>query len=300
MLREVDGPLTFLWLQSPYTAYRTRARRSAAAVWLTRTCWLWLDRPSSQNPVVVAVLLFLGGSVTGLARMPPLDQAVGGRLTPLILINVVGLSLNTLCLNYVQASFYQVGRVSREGPPRRPALTGGRGTAAAAAFDGQVARALILPFTVVLARLALNTHYTAQVLGACAVVFVGFVVGVWGEVEPSALGIVFGVASSVTTALHAIVIKRSLAVVGDQTLVLAYFNNVLSMVYLLPVVVLAEFPALARALTGNVSATFVYGTLVAVRTERMAAYGSATSQTLTTPSLFPPSRTPSARASLAT
>jgi len=144
----------------------------------------------------------------------------------------------------------------------------------------QVARALILPFTVVLAWLVLNTHYTAHVLGACAVVFVGFVVGVWGEVEPSALGIVFGVASSVTTALHAIVIKRSLAVVEDQTLVLAYYNNVLSMVYLLPVVVLAEFPALTNALTGNVSATFVCGTLVAVRTECMMAYGSATSLTL--------------------
>lgn len=62
-----------------------------------------------------AVLLFLTGSVTGLARMPPLDQAVCGQLTPLILINVVGLSLNTLCLNYVQASFYQVGRVHARG-----------------------------------------------------------------------------------------------------------------------------------------------------------------------------------------
>ena len=129
-----------------------------------------------------------------------------------------------------------------------------------------MARALILPFTVALTRLLLGTTFSATVLGACAVVFVGFLVGVRGEVDPSLVGVVFGVASSVTTAFHAIIIKRSLAVVDDQTLVLAYYNNVLTAVYLVPVVLLAGERALLADVIGlRVSTTFLVGTVVAVR-----------------------------------
>ena len=184
----------------------------------------------------MAVALFVGAQAVGLVRLPPLDWAVCRALTPLVAINVVGLSLNTLCLHYVQASFYQV------------------------------ARALVLPFTVVLTRVLLGTHFSPAVLGACAVVFVGFIVGVAGELAPTLAGVFFGVTSSVTTALHAVVIKRSLAVVDGQTVVLAYYNNVLTAVLLLPVVVLAgEQRPLMDVIMLRISSTLLWGTLVAVR-----------------------------------
>jgi drug/metabolite transporter (DMT)-like permease len=130
----------------------------------------------------------------------------------------------------------------------------------------QVARALVLPFTVVLSRTFLGTAFSVPVLAACAVVFVGFVVGLQGELHPSAPGVLLGVASSVTTALHAIIIKRSLAAVDGRTLDLAYYNNVLSAVLLLPaVVVVGETRLLLDTALLRISPTFLWGTLLAVR-----------------------------------
>jgi GDP-fucose transporter C1 len=54
----------------------------------------------------------------------------------------------------------------------------------------------------------------------------------------SALGISLGVASSVTTAVHAIVVKRSLSVVSG-TLDLAYYSNLLSALVIAPFVLLS-------------------------------------------------------------
>ena len=118
-------------------------------------------------------------------------------------------------------------------------------------------------------RVFVGATFSTEVLGACAVVFVGFLVGVRGEVDPSVVGVVFGLASSVTTAVHAIVIKKSLAVVDNQTLVLAYYNNVLTAVFLFPVVLLAgEYAMLLDVLALRVSPTFIWGTIVAVRKQR--------------------------------
>ena len=65
-----------------------------------------------------------------------------------------------------------------------------------------------------------------------------------GEVEQAAekvsmLGIFFGIFSSITTAMHAIVIKKSLDVVRGNTLELVWYNNLLSAVALMPLVVVA-------------------------------------------------------------
>jgi GDP-fucose transporter C1 len=52
-------------------------------------------------------------------------------------------------------------------------------------------------------------------------------------------GFLFGIFSSVTTALHAIVIKKSLKVVGESTMDLVYYNNVLTALLLLPWVIVS-------------------------------------------------------------
>jgi GDP-fucose transporter C1 len=55
--------------------------------------------------------------------------------------------------------------------------------------------------------------------------------------DRGSLGIVFGVLSSCTTALHSIVIKSSLPHVNGSTIHLAWYTNLLSTAAILPVVV---------------------------------------------------------------
>jgi GDP-fucose transporter C1 len=55
----------------------------------------------------------------------------------------------------------------------------------------------------------------------------------------SSLGIVLGVASSVTTAVHAIVVKRSLPIVNGQTLDLVYYSNLLSAGVIVPFILVS-------------------------------------------------------------
>lgn len=57
---------------------------------------------------LTAVLLMHIGNTFGLCSIPPLEWSICKKLGPLIAINVVGLSFNTLCLKFVDASFFQV------------------------------------------------------------------------------------------------------------------------------------------------------------------------------------------------
>ena len=58
-------------------------------------------------------------------------------------------------------------------------------------------------------------------------------------VSISARGVLLGVASSITTAAHAIIIKQSLKSVKGTTLDLVYYNNLLSVILLLPLLILS-------------------------------------------------------------
>jgi len=73
ILKDHHYPLTFLWLQ-----------------------------------VIVAVALLHISSSLNILKAPRLSMEVSKALAPMIFVNVVGLSLNTLCLQFVDASFYQV------------------------------------------------------------------------------------------------------------------------------------------------------------------------------------------------
>ncbi|KAG0312607.1 hypothetical protein BGZ97_011003, partial [Linnemannia gamsii] len=157
--------------------------------------------------MVIAVVLLKLTHHTGLLEMPKIVTETAKALAPLIAINVLGLGVNTLCLVYVDTSFYQI------------------------------ARGLVLPFTVLFAYVLLRQPSSKLVLAACFIVFCGFYTGVTSEINVSSLGIFFGVISSITTSLHAIVIKKSLPAVNNSTLNLVYYNNVLSLVAVTPMIV---------------------------------------------------------------
>ena len=98
--------------------------------------------------LVVAVILLLGTHLTKLLRIPPFKRHVAIALWKLTLVNVLGLSFNNLCLQYVDASFYQI------------------------------ARGLLLPITVGLAFAVGQLPPSPKALACCAVVTLGFFVGV--------------------------------------------------------------------------------------------------------------------------
>lgn len=197
VLNAVSLPITFLWLQ-----------------------------------IVVAVALIYGCHFAGLWKLPSkLDPVVVRGLLPLVSINVIGLTFNTLCLTFVDASLYQV------------------------------ARSLILPLTVAFSWIVLKKPSSMAVIAACSVVVSGFLVGTLledKELKISFWGIAFGVFSSFTTAMHAVVISKSLDVVNGSLSDLVFYNNLLSLVGLLPVVVFSgELGGLGAVLASDNLKTFV-------------------------------------------
>jgi len=170
-----------------------------------------------------------------------IDLEATKALAPLIILNVFGLSFNTYCLKFVDASFYQV------------------------------ARGLVLPFTVVTSYIFLKSRPSLRILLSCFVVFCGFLVGVSPSKSAQSsdsrgftfIGIVFGLLSSVVTACHVVIIKRSLGVLNNSALDLAWYSNVLTALVLLPgVFLVGEWPELVDLFTNAPAVkfhTFVWG-----------------------------------------
>ena len=140
---------------------------------------------------------------------------------------------------------------------------------------------MVLPFTVGTSFFLLHARPSLRILAACAVVTIGFFVGVFLDGTPvSLVGISFGVASSMITAMHSVVIKKSLEVVKGSALHLSWYTNLLSAVILLPVLLLAgEGSGVYNLLfgthivpVGGVSplSTFLWGSAITVRTPRTA------------------------------
>ncbi|KAJ7628381.1 hypothetical protein FB45DRAFT_794243 [Roridomyces roridus] len=160
----------------------------------------------------IAVVLFL---ITDALRLLPdrlsFDTKVCRGLGPMVGLNVLGLSFSNYTLKYVDASFYQV------------------------------ARGLVLPFTVCVSGFVLHTRPSLRILISCGLVTMGFFCGVLLDGTPlSGIGIFFGVASSTITATHSVVIKQSLAVVNNSTILLSWYTNLLSIFVLMPFVILGE------------------------------------------------------------
>jgi len=195
------------------------------------------------SQLVIAVLLFLACHAGGLLKVPlHFDEQTVRGLIPMIGLNVVGLSFSNYTLKYVDASFYQV------------------------------ARGMVLPFTVCTSFIVLHSRPSLRILLACLLVTMGFFVGVFLDgTEVSFIGITFGVLSSMITAIHSVVIKRSLDVVKGSALHLSWYTNLYSAIALVPIIVIAgEVPAIAAlfAESGPLSVgisplnTFLWGSAI--------------------------------------
>jgi len=184
--------------------------------------------------LLATALLQIAGFL-GFLEIPNVDLKIAQKLLPLISINVVGLMFNTFCLQYVDASFYQI------------------------------ARGLVLPFTVLASYLFLDSRPSPNILSAVVIVCVGFLGGVQSDhLHTSQLGIALGILSSMTTSVHAIVVKRSLSVTSSP-IELAYYNNLFSAIFLLPLIPFTSEIASVRALVstgGPDLQTFLLGALI--------------------------------------
>jgi len=174
--------------------------------------------------LVIAVVLFAASDVLHL--LPDkltFDLEICKGLGAMVGLNVVGLSFSNYTLKYVDASFYQV------------------------------ARGMVLPFTVGMSFIALNSRPSLRILFSCAIVTGGFFIGVFldGTIL-SYVGVGFGVASSAITAIHSVVIKKSLNVVNGSALLLSWYTNVLSAIILLPLCLIAgEGPGIMTLFFGS-------------------------------------------------
>lgn len=184
----------------------------------------------SQTPLtflvgqLVVASIVLRGSFFALSKSASYTALDIKSLAPLIGINVVGLTMNTLCLKYVEAMMYQV------------------------------ARSLVLPLTLLLS-VAANKFYISSnsmqittvspfSLLSCAIILVGFGVGmIGGKIgHVSMIGVMFSIASSSTTALHSIIIKLAMESSKKfDSWELVYVNNLFSSIALLPIALLIEW-----------------------------------------------------------
>lgn len=127
-----------------------------------------------------------------------------------------------------------------------------------------MARGLVLPFTVLASYLFLGTRSSPKIHISIAMVCIGFVVGVSSErLTVSYLGVGLGVFSSMTTSMHAIIMKQSLNKVSG-TIDLTYYTNLLSAFAILPLIlVVGETSIIIEMATGtNGLRTFLVGTFV--------------------------------------
>ncbi|ORX50760.1 GDP-fucose transporter [Piromyces finnis] len=128
------------------------------------------------------------------------------RILPLTAIYVAMLTFNNLCLNFVEVSFYQV------------------------------ARSLTIIFNIVLTYFVLHNKTSRNAIYACCIVFIGFIMGSYGESHFSFLGLVFGVCSSIFVALYGIYVKKKLQVVDNNEWRLLHYNTTLAILLLVPIV----------------------------------------------------------------
>ncbi|KAJ6464149.1 hypothetical protein C8R47DRAFT_1224860 [Mycena vitilis] len=168
----------------------------------------------------IAVFLFL---VADALRLFPdrlsFDLGICRGLVPMAGLGILGLSLSNYTLKYVDASFYQV------------------------------ARGLVLPFTVCVSGLVLHSRPSLRVLLSCAIVTVGFFAGIFLDgTAVSLVGVGFGVASSTVTATHSVVIKQSLNIVNGSTILLSWYTNLMGIFMLTPLIIIGEGTSVIKLL----------------------------------------------------
>ena len=219
----------------------------------------------------LTLLSFLPSSNRFAFHPPRWNRQTIFAVTPVCTANVVGLVFNILCLKLVDASYFQV------------------------------ARGLTLPMTVVLSSFMTGEKPTMGTIASCGLVTWGFTyaflpapflsstvssaeVAVLESAAGSAatssvlmdgkeapmLGMIFGVLSAMMVAIHAVLVKAALKSVDNKTMDLAYWQNALSALALIPgIVISGELGGLWSLVTGEEGdrGAFVAGSVLTVSGE---------------------------------
>jgi len=164
-----------------------------------------------QLLVALVLLVFfgeLGKRISFFSIVPPFecDFRISKEILSLTLIYIGMLAFNNLCLQYVEVTFYQV------------------------------ARSLSIAFNILFTYTILKKDTSMHAILACAIVLAGFLIGAYGEVNFSWVGIFYGVGSSCFVALYGIYVKKKLAILDNNEWRLLHYNTFLATVILLPVV----------------------------------------------------------------
>lgn len=193
------------------------------------------------NQLIIAVVLLHGAAlVSSKIEIPKLELSTAKKLFPVVSVNIAGLVLNTLCLRGVEASFFQI------------------------------ARGLVLPFTITVSCIHTRARPSLKVLGAASIVTIGFLTGITPNsslpisASPSIISLIYGVLSSVFIAVHAVLIKSSLPYCDNSTIQLAYWTNLGSAVMVAPFILLnGEISALSGLMSSGEwdAQTFIWGTI---------------------------------------
>ncbi|KAG2180962.1 hypothetical protein INT43_008544 [Umbelopsis isabellina] len=161
--------------------------------------------------IVIFIWAELGKSYKTFSIIPPyeFDTSIAKKIAPLTFIYVMMLALNNLCLKYVEVTFYQV------------------------------ARSLSINFTILFTYVILKQKTSSATLVACFIVFLGFAIGSYGEINFSWAGIFYGVGSSAFVALYGIYVKKTLGAVDNNQWRLLHYNTTLAILMLGPLVLLS-------------------------------------------------------------
>ncbi|KAJ7703796.1 hypothetical protein B0H16DRAFT_1638427 [Mycena metata] len=177
-------------------------------------------------------------------ELPMFNRGVVVNLLPYLTVGIAGLVFNTICLANVDAAFFQI------------------------------ARGLLLPFTILVSSVVNHTQPQPKVVFAAFVVTCGFLIGSAPSLSgrspgsishDSALGLFCGCMSSFVLSVHAVLKKPALAHVGQSALALSYYGNLFSTTALLPCLILHGELGILRARYYDVDAqwwTFIVGCLV--------------------------------------
>ncbi|KAF7295093.1 TPT domain-containing protein [Mycena indigotica] len=187
--------------------------------------FLWVQ--TSVAVGLLRILAFL--NTTRLAshmpqfKLPMFNIVTFQALLPYLIMGVSGLIFNTLCLAGVDAAFFQI------------------------------ARGLLLPFTIGLSALQLHARPSSQILLAAGIVSVGFLIGSTptfyynvtssltsgGRIShESAMGLVYGIISSFILSVHAVLKKSALGHVDQSVITLSYCGNLFMTTLLVPCIIL--------------------------------------------------------------
>ncbi|KAJ7621064.1 hypothetical protein FB45DRAFT_928237 [Roridomyces roridus] len=135
-------------------------------------------------------------------ELPRLNGEIIVALLPYLTVGITGLIFNTLCLANVDTAFFQI------------------------------ARGLLLPFTIMISSIHSQVRPQPKILAAAGIVTAGFIVGSAptfsrssGLSRDSSVAIFYGCMSSFVLALHAVLKKAALSRVGQSVVTLSYAGN---------------------------------------------------------------------------